>query len=66
MIRRIEYTHKSRQAAAEHLTERGWVRGKDSFGDWTFTHPQIKTHRNIIVALKNGMWQIQAWGGGTY
>jgi len=51
----------SRKAAAEHLTSKGWARGKDSFGDWVFLHPTIQ-HKNIIAQLKNHTWEIQAWG----
>ena len=58
---KIERIHKSRKAAAQYLSSRGWVRAADSFGDWVFTHPS-KSHRNIIAALKNGTWEIQAWG----
>jgi len=58
---KVERNHKSRKAAALYLTTRGWVRGTDSIGDWTFRNSS-KNHRNIIVQLKNRTWEIQAWG----
>ena len=58
---KVERIHKSRKAAAQYLIARGWIRRANSFGDWVFTH-LAKSHRNIIVALRNGTWEIQAWG----
>jgi len=60
-MRKIERNHKSRKAAAQYLTERGWAHTSTSFGDWVFTAPS-KSFKNIIVQLKNRSWEIQAWG----
>jgi len=53
--------HKTRKAAAAYLARRGWTRASNSLGDWTFRNPAL-SFRNIIVALRNGTWEIQAWG----
>lgn len=59
---KIQLIHKTRKAAAAYLIARGWAHTRTSLGDWVFTHTAIRTHQNVIVQLRNGTWQIQAWG----
>ena len=61
-MKRVQTIHRSRKSAAAYLAERGWERKGDSLGDWKFIHSAIRTHTNLIIQLRNGTWEIQAWG----